>query len=453
MREHIGEPAPERPARHPQPPWRAPGARPQLILALQRSAGNAAVARQLARAPGAGSLLGPAPPHPAGHVSHMGDDPLDELDALPPVPSKVEQEVEQRRLQAEKAFLGELRNKTRAGATLCAKNYSVAVVDLKAEHKEQEAKPGLLGQLIELAVGALAPALAGFVAGRLSEELKTLAAAAIEQIGGSAETEIRRYLTADRFVSWIEEKAKDQGSEAIKALGEAWGRSTVSPELPVAEMLNKFDEEFTAYAYGISEKMDGMSPAAQIAAHTAFDPTKSTSAFYKLQISDLLKENDELKAVAHSRMGTQRIVWLDAFGTSRLAVVSVGEQTGEYRFARWVPVEAWDSAEALGATQMSGIEQVAAPEFFNPFRHKATVAGVKPPWAGEQYAELVIHGTPRLAKVVLDEQGVPTSFVSWVDADQEAYARAKGAHQYGGIRRIDENTISWLAHLPAPAAK
>ena len=453
MREHIGDTAPDRPAHRSHPVRRAPAAGPELILALQRGAGNAAVARLLARAPDAGALLGHAPPRRDVHASHVDDDPLDELDALPPVPSKVEQEVEQRRLQAEKEFLAELRSKARAGATLCAKNYSIAVVDLKAEHAEHEAKPGLLGQLIELAVGALAPALAGFVAGRLSEELKTLAAVAIEHIGGSAETEIQRYLTADRFVSWIEEKAKDQGSEAIKALGEAWGKSTVNPELPVAAMLDKFDEEFTAYAYGISEKMDKMSPPAQIAAHTAFDPTKSTSAFYKLQIGDLLKENDELKAVAHSPMSRERIVWLDAFGTSRLAVIAVGELDMKYSFERWVPVESWDSAEALGATQMFGIEQVAAPEFFNPFRHKATVAGVKPPWAGEQYAELVIGGAPQLAKVVLNEEGMPSSFVSWVDADQENYARAKGARQYGGIRRIDENTVSWLAHLPRRHAK
>ncbi len=414
---------------------RPPRPQPDALLELQRGAGNAAVSRLLARQPAALQL---PPEQRRDNASHAGDDPLEQLRSMPPAePTPVEREL-----------LAELRGKTRFRAGMCFTKYVEAVAELKQEHAAAEAAPNFMDTLIDLAVGALAPGLVGLVLKPLREELKTFASAAIERMVKDGDRQVQAYMAAD---SLVEKLLSDEAraANAWQGLKQAWGKSNMPPGMAVGPMLDAFVEEFSVYLDGLSDHLAGMPAPDQVGAYAMFDPHKATKHIYKLQISNLVRQHQEIAG--------DEVVWLDAFGVKpRLAIVHVASY--EAHFVRWVSDETWDAALAQGRAQHSGrapnplapegIPVYGTHEDFDSRRHLGEVNGVKAPWEGERYAEIMVRGRPHMAKVRAGFAAGYT-FLSWVDPAEEIFARSQAGLQYGGITRIKEGE---LPALPAPPA-
>jgi hypothetical protein len=180
-----------------------------------------------------------------------------------------------------------------------------------------------------------------------------------------------------------------------------------------------------------------------------FDPAKASKHYYKRRVEDLLAETQDLVHAASDRSdsrlgGEQRIVLVEAYGRTAPAVVISGG--GVAMFQHWVASDVADTARDLGKAQDKGKYQakgllvVAPKETFDPARHSERVVDLKPPWEGEQYAEVLHHGGSHLAKVTLDAAKQPT-FVAWVGKDDEFYARAKGQEQFEGLLLLNDSEL------------
>ncbi len=397
---------------------RLPQPQPDALLALQRGAGNAAVTQLLARQPADAFQL---PAKQPGNASYTGDDPLKQFHSMPAAePTPVERE-----------FLAEVRNETRFRAGMCFAKYSEAASELKQEHAAADAAPSLMETLIDLAVGALAPGLVGLVLKPLRAELKTFASAAIERLVKDGDRQIQAYMAAD---SLLDKLLADEAraANAYQGLKLLWGKPNVPPGMAVGPMLDAFVEEFSVYLDGLSNHLAGMPAADQIGAYAMFDPRKATKHLYKLQIDNLVKQ--------HQEIARDEAVWIELYGVRRLALVR--NEAYQLNFVRWVSDETWDAARS--DVRYGGA--LAPRGEYIPGRHKGEVNGVKPPWEGERYAEITVHGRPHMAKVRADSASAYT-FLSWVDPADEIFARSQAGFQFGGITRINEGA---LPDLPSP---
>jgi hypothetical protein len=403
---------------------RPPQPQPDALLALQRGAGNAAVSRLLSRQPADVFQL---PSKQPDNASHIGDDPLAQARSMPPAePTPVEREL-----------LAELRGRVRFRAGLCFTKYAEAAAELKQEHAAADAAPSFMETLIDLAVGALAPGLVGFVLKPLREELKTIASAAIERLVKDGDRQIQAYMAADSLVEKLLAN-EARSANAWQALKSAWVKSNVPPGMAVGPMLDAFVEEFSVYLDALSDHLAGMPAADQVGAYVMFDPHKATKHLYKLQIENLLHQ--------HQEIARDQVVWLEWYGRRRLAIVTweKGYADAYWRFVRWVSDETWDAALATGPGG-----PFAPDRQFIPGRHAGSVFGVTAPWVGERFAEITVHGRPHMAKV--QAKGVTENeFISWVDPADEVFARSQADLQYGGITRIKEGALPALP--PPPSA-
>ncbi len=442
----------------------APGV-PQLdvhrILSLQCSAGNAAVAsllREVSAVPDFGPAQGPV------RKPTMIDDPG-------PQPAGMD--------HAEKAFFAELRSMTRARTSVCFSKYQQAAMEIKKEHEDKQSGPGFLEQLIDLAVGALAPGFVGFVLDPLREELKSIASLAIERAVDDADRQVKTYLKAERLVA-KHLADEDRAGQAWKVLKGAY-QSNVRPDQPVGTMLDDFVQEFSVYLDEISDKLAGKSGADQLAAYTAFDPKKATKDYYKRQIEDLLMWHQSLARVAEREKGDEfykdkdyteilgdRLVMLESRGVKELAIVTKtprkvvrpspsrpgdwgpgNESLPTAMFVAWVPKDMRSTAKELGEGQEIGLRVVAGEDAFDAKRHKIIVVDVKAPSEGVQYAEIMVRGRPRLAQVTV-ESGEHPIFGGWVEPRDAHYARAKGERQHSGISRITDSEMIRVGATPVP---
>jgi hypothetical protein len=410
---------------------------PAAVIALQRSAGNAKVANLL-RQPVEPSRIPPeltlkTPRNP--YQSYPGDDPLAPVVEFP-------KPLE----PAEKEFLAEMRGKTRFRANMCFTKYADAAQEIKQEYAKKQSSPGFLEQLIELAVGSLAPGLVAFALAPLRNELKSIASLAIEKVVKDGDKAVSTYMSAEKLVDkYLDDK--DRAGDAVKGLKAAWGATNVRPDQPVGPMLDGIVQEFSEYLDGISEKLATMSPAEQVGAYAAFDPKKATKHYYKRLIEDLVKDSKMLTGAAEPGTGSlhldrEIIVEVEAYGVRELAIVSEhvgGAAYGNwYDFKRWVPPESRETAKTLGHGQETGLQLTAGAEWYQRGRHSRFIKGLPAPWEGEQYVEMVVKGKPRLAKMQMDIHK-PKKFIEWVAPEDELYARGKGERQYGfGLRRFDE---------------
>jgi hypothetical protein len=431
-----------------------PALGPATVLALQRSAGNAKVANLLRQPAGIEpSRIPPElvlkPQNRNPYQSHPGD-PIGKEVVMPPKPPDA----------AELAMLAELRDKTRFRASMCFTKYSAAAAEVKQAYAKKESSPGFLASLIELAVGSLAPGLVGIVLAPLRNELKEIASVVIDKAVKDGDKAIKGYMGAEALIDKYLAN-EDRAGDAWKGLKAAWGATNVRPDQPVGPMLDGVVEEFSIYLDGISEKLAGMSPTDQLGAYLLFDPKKASKHYYKRQIEDLVKQNVMLNEAAEHEdssfgyhVDREIIVEVESWGVREFAIVSDhagGRAYGAYYdFKRWVAPEARDTARALAATQQTGLELTAGDEWFQRGRHSRWIKGLKAPWEGEQYVEMVVKGRPHLAKV---KMGVtkPEKFIEWVAPEDEHYARGRGERQYKfGLRRFDEKEFPVP---PPPAAK
>jgi len=400
---------------------RRPPLRHDTLAALQRSAGNAAVSRLLARQPL--DVLTPPATRPQSNASYIGDDPLAQARSMPPAePSPVEREL-----------LAELRNQTRFRAGLCFTKYVDAAAELKQEHAAADAAPSFLGTLIDLAVGALAPGLAGLVLKPLREELKSMASKVIERVIKDADRQIQNYMAADSLVEKLLSN-EARAANVWQGLKAGWANAAAPPGLAVGPMLDLFAEEFSVYLDGLTDHLAGMPAADQVGAYAMFDPHKATKHYYKLEIENLIGQHQEL--------AKRGVVWLEVYGIKRLALVRYESAYYGYAFVRWVPTESWEAARAT----VHDDEVFAARGEYVLGRHKGDVGGVTAPWAGERYAEIPVHGRPHLAKVKASETREYT-FVSWVSPEDELFARSQARLQFEGLSEIKEGA---LPNLPEP---
>ena len=120
------------------------------ILALQRSAGNAAVARML----------------------HRWPMKIPDLSGYVPVDPGVERE-----------WTAELRRQAGNRMDKAFVKYAQAVQTIKEEMAAKKARPSLIAELVAVALGALAPGLSGMVVARLKAGLRPVAEAAIQNFG------------------------------------------------------------------------------------------------------------------------------------------------------------------------------------------------------------------------------------------------------------------------------
>ena len=340
-----------------------------------------------------------------------------------------------------------MRGKTRFRANMCFTKYADAAQEIKQEYAKKQSSPGFLEQLIELAVGALAPGLVALALAPLRNELKSIASLAIERVVKDGDKAVSTYMSAEKLVDkYLDDK--DRAGDAVKGLKAAWGASNVRPEQPVGPMLDGVVQEFSEYLDGISEKLATMSAGRADRRLRAFDPKKATKHYYKRLIEDLVKaKQDALRRVraghgqppprsrdhrrgrglrgpgagdrlrARRRRGVRQLVRLQALGPARVA-----------RARR----------RRSGTARRPGCRSTAGAEWYQRGRHARFIKDLKAPWEGEQYVEMVVKGKPRLAKMQMDIHK-PKKFIEWVAPEDELYARGRGERQYGfGLRRFDE---------------
>jgi hypothetical protein len=209
------------------------------ILALQRSAGNAAVTRMLHRWP-----------------MKMPD--LSGYTQLDPA--------------VEREWTAELRRQAGNRMDKAFVKYAQAVQTIKEMTAAKKAEPSLIAELVAVVLGALAPGLSGMVVARLKAGLRPVAETVIknfgEQTGLAAEQIVDHYLRLDMPTATAGAKAfftavtasAGPGPDGSPPLGGANGhRRAPSPRaIGVPELLLTFSQQFSVYLTRLDEALGTM---------------------------------------------------------------------------------------------------------------------------------------------------------------------------------------------------
>lgn len=442
--------------------------RAESILALQRSAGNAAVAAAMqARPAGGGARIARFP------WSFGGVGPI-VLTYKPPDPAVVREWTAELRRQAgnrmDKAFV----------------KYTLAIQTVKAEMAEKKARSTLVEELFAVAFGMLAPGVAGLVISRFKDELRSVAEFALAQAPKAAE---HAGMAVEELVDHFVAIDTPHAIEGVKSLmselkqtpdpvaGGPGPEPSPSPplggeapvggpgrQMSVPELLIGFSEQFSVYLGKLDRALGTMDRAAVLGVWAAFDETRVTHDLYAAQIRDLVKQHEEIaeyasddrEGVFGDALDRRRIVMLEAYGVRRPALLkfhpgsAIAMKKSYWSFVKWVAPELAGTAMSAGAAQgfrpawggprhEIGLVDVKAGEAFpkdNPFGSIPIQGHIDDPGSeGERIVELEIFGKVRLARV--DVEGEGGRFLGWVAAKDEPFNRVKGERQPGGITRLD----------------
>lgn len=366
----------------------------------------------------------------------------------------------------EREWTAELRRQAGNRMDRAFTKYVSAIGKVRTEMKDKKAEPSLLEQLLLIAVGSLAPGVAGMVLSRFRDELKSIASLAIDKALKNTDTAVKAYMKAeelvDKYIALDGDKAKE-GVGAMLALMKApVGAAPVAGAGtgPVAAeaLLDQFTQDFSVYIQNLDQKIGSLDRAGVLGVWAAFDANVVTEAFYVAQIKDLVKMHEEIgKAVADSTKGwggttfdMDAIVMLEAWGTVAPAYVhyhpgSVAAfRRGHWDFLKWVPAEMAATAIAAGQSQpqslragktLNGLPYAKAGE---PFLGSglAILGHIDDPAKeGDRVAEV----SGKLAYVDVSHDGV--RLIRYVEGGEAEYAKVKGARQPGGIDKIDAKSL------------
>ena len=382
----------------------------------------------------------------------------------------------------EREWTAELRRQAGNRMDRAFTKYSNAITRVREELKDKKAESSLLEQLLLVAVGALAPGVAGMVLAKFKDELKVVASLALDKGLGNTDTAVKAYMKAeelvDKYIALDGDKAKAGLGSLLTAMkasaGPVMGGSGPSTEgsvptggqapvggggmTDVPKMLEQFSQTFSVYIQNLDQKLGTLDRAGVLGVWAAFDANVVTEAFYMAQIKDLVKMHEELgKVVADPTRGFggsthdyDMVIMLEAWGTVAPAYVryhpgSLAAFTrGHWDFNKWVPAEMASTAIAAGATQKQALGS------------KKTLNGLPYAKAGEPFAgtglailghidnpqkegERVAEVSGKLAYVQVGFDG--TKLIRYVEGGEAEYAKIKGQRQPGGIDKIEAASL------------
>ena len=440
------EPAPALgPVLAPAPTGRAP-ARMGVpgLLALQRAAGNHAVATMLQREPvkEAKKVLSDT------QVAQLADDV-----------DRIQQElvrVEERGVAIGKIGLY-------YSSWLDAVNSAVATI--KKEEAEKDASPLDNGAVMALLLGAFSmiagpavTAVVGVVGKRLGEVgggvEKLIRTKAIEMAaagGPKAITPSQEEIAA--VVTTVKAKLEAKWKSVAEEAGKA-DLSAVLPKPKPAGTADTLDGVVAAMkqaqAVASAKAIDNtgaMNPAQLIALGKALDPGTQTIAVIQGRV---LKELRSLVDTARAQAKTSNKTFrIDAWGSVGVAILKytgvsiAASRKATYTFVSWIPPS---TVEAMGAPRStpSSTWMLIAGRTCGPF--DGVFVGFLPPpsFATPYLAMIDEYGGPKPALV--QDVGSTPHFVRWVPGDELAFENSRGAaktYGYGEVKGVKP-----LNHVP-----
>jgi len=322
--------------------------------------------------------------------------------------------------------------------------------ELEAKEKKQ-AEPSLFEQLLELAVGTMAPGYGNIVSAVLKDRVKKLASEVVGTLVSNGDLAVKTYIKVDELVDkhlTVDESTAKAGFGALKKALTATKKG--DPNALIIAVI----EEFSQQIQDIDATLPGLDRSALLAVYAAFDAQLATIAHYTAAIRDLVGHHEEMQEAEH-------IVLLDAWGQKAPAYIghsplSVAQFKKEYYyFKKWVPKEmrqaAMDRLHAGTHTTHKGLPQEIDTSMTLP------VGGAPggtiplqghiddPRTEGEKIVKVDAWGKYRY--VVADLEGGKARFVRWYKDDEASYAEAAAARQPGGPVTLDGSAFD---KLPKP---
>jgi hypothetical protein len=443
-------------------PWS--GGAADRVIALQQSAGNAAVARILARQGPHGAtatppVQAPDPTQAAGSHASLINDPA------------VERQSET-----------SLRGAARGAMGMAYSDFTNACQDVKAQRAAASAQPSFVEQLASIMIGALAPGMAGVVLSvvrsRLMEVAEGVITVAIRErsvalLPGQSAGQARTDVTAaarELVDKWITlDGAQAQAGVRAFAQSQAPPAGAAPPAggapIPVPELIDQFERNYRQQILQAQLQIESLSRAQALGVFAAY--ARADRHFYMAQINSLVSQHEELARAADDPgtrpfggIDTRKIVMFEAHGVRRPAILEydVGAfmvRRSHWKFTKWVSDEMVDTATAVGNAQRVGtvgggsrvagmeVVQAGVPYPMIPVQGHIPVPGVE----GERVVRTDAYGHPRLAYAYI--QGTGARFVRWVPQNEVSFAQVQGERQQGGINVIGPS--QWQGSLPAPS--
>ena len=400
---------------------------PALIAALQRTAGNAAVARLLAREPA-------APGEPAPPVGAI--DPI--VDTL---------------------WTAELRRQAGTRIGMVFSKFGDAVVELRGEFADRDAEPALGEQLVLAAVGALLPGAIGLTIAHLQKQLKSFALELIKTRPkvGEILTEERVEEVVDAYVA-LDAADAEQGIRDYLTQGPMPPSGPLGTPVPIGELLDATIDAVHEREEARDTALAGMLRGPLTGVWAQFSARNTSISYFKAQIRDLVAKHEAIAQVAAPGSGYggidfEQIVMLDAFGEVNPAVIRIQPSGGIWRsqrthfvFKEWVSPEMRKAAFEAGQRQQGGMQTITPETPVAPTGVPLQGHIDDPRTEGARIVELDTTSGARLAKV--DVEGTGGTFIAWVSATDEAFARAQGNAQPGGIVHMDVCDITGVPWFP-----
>ena len=425
------------PQKRQPPPSLAPAlpAAAAEVLALQQTAGNAAVSGMLARqAPVA--------------------DPPEFVGPLRPVDPVIDA-----------AWTAELRRQAGSRVDKAFTKYVSACDRVRGELAAKEAEPSLAEQLVLMAFGALLPGMAGVILDHVRGGLVEFAKGLIEtylknhpQARGSDDAQD----LADTYIALDSEKAQTGLTNLMETVPKPEPDGPAGEPMPVGDLLDAFVLSFDDATDGVQQRLGTLDRAGVLGVWATYAADNTTVAFYMAQIRDLVAKHEKLgKAGAegaegggYGGMDYQKIVMLNAWGVVQPAIIDFkpsaapllsGRRT-HYAFREWVALEMRAVAIAAGKAQTGGMWTIGpdTPVGHTGIRLQGHIDDPKS--EGDRVVEIVVGSKPRLARV--DVVGAGGEFKSWVAPSDERFARVQGEAQPGGIVRMDASKIEDVPPVP-----
>lgn len=371
---------------------------------------------------------------------------------------------------ADTAWILEIRRQSAFRMSLSYTKYRAAISTIQEEMDKKQAQPTLLEQLISLAIGSLAPGIAGAFLPRIRDGLKGVASTVIGAVlKGKDEAAINAYIKAealaDKYIDLDGKTAKDgylalldNARKHATTLAPGTGKS-----LPAKQLLIQFSEAYSQELDQINAKI-GQSEerAALMGVYAAFDPAVATEGVYVAQIRDLVSKHEEIvKYAANETAGAfsnafdyHRIIMLEAYNVKKPALIeyspiSIAASKKDYwKFIKWVSPEVEGTAIAAGKTQEEGsnfkkqigLQEVKADDPYDSSFGLPIQGHIDNPISeGDRIVEIDAWGKLRLCHVKVEADG--GKFISWIGPDDEAFARIEGGRQPGGLIRMNADKI------------
>lgn len=371
---------------------------------------------------------------------------------------------------ADAAWISEIRRQSAFRMSLAYTKYRAAIQTVQTEMDKKEAQPTLLEQLISLAIGALAPGIAGAFLPRIRDGLKGVASTVIGTVlKGKDETAINAYIKAealaDKYIDLDGKTAKDGYLALLENARK--NATTVAPgtgkPLPAKQLLLQFSEAYSQELDRINAQIGQTEDrAALMGVYAAFDPTVATEGVYVSQIRDLVSKHEEIvKYAANETAGPfsnafdyRRIIMLEAYNVKKPALIEyspisiMASKKDYWKFIKWVSPEVENTAIAAGKTQEEGsnfkkqigLQEAKAGEPYGSSFDLPIQGHIDNPISeGDRIVEIDAWARIRLCHVKVEGDG--GKFISWISPDDEAFARIQGGRQPGGIIRMNADNI------------